>query len=79
MKFLEREREAVARLAESQPIKKFPRQQYHTSANDGMTKQWRTLHEILGGGGGASASGLVRFICPSYAWEIRGHAPTGKF
>ena len=29
------------------------------------SKQWRTLHEILGG---ASARGLVRFICMSVLW-----------
>ena len=45
MKFLEREREAVVRLAESQPIKKrFLRQQYHTSANGGMTKFYKCAY-----------------------------------
>ena len=45
MKFLEREQEAVARLAESQPIKKrFPRQQYHTSANGRMTKFYKCAY-----------------------------------
>ena len=42
--------------------------------------QWRTLHEILGGGGGgASARGLVRFICPCHGMGVRGYAPTEKF
>ena len=45
MKFLEREREAVARLAESQPIKKrFTRQQYHASANGRMTKFYKCAY-----------------------------------
>ena len=39
--------------------------------------QWRTLHEILGGG--ASARGLVRFMCSCHGRVVRGHAPTGKF
>ena len=30
-------------------------------------------------GGGASARGLVRFICPCHGRGVRGHAPTGKF
>ena len=30
-------------------------------------------------GGGASAKGLVRFICPLHGRGIRWHAPTGKF
>ena len=37
---------------------------------------WRTLHEIFGG---ASARGLVRFICPCHGRGVRGHAPMGKF
>ena len=28
--------------------------------------------------GGASARGLVRFICPCHGRGVRGHAPTGK-
>ena len=45
MKFLEREREAVSRLAESQPVKKrFPRQQYHTSAGCQGTKFYKCAY-----------------------------------
>ena len=39
--------------------------------------QWRTLHEILGGG--ASARGLVRFLCPSHGRGIRGMLPQENF
>ena len=39
-------------------------------------KQWRTLHEILGG---ASARSLVRVICPSHGRGNQGHVPTRKF
>ena len=35
-----------------------------------FTKYW---------GGGASARGLVRFICLCHDRGVRGHAPTGKF
>ena len=45
--------------------------------NQCCANQWRTLHEILGGG--ASARGLVRLICPCHGRGVRGHAPTGKF
>ena len=45
MKFLEREREAVSRLAESQLVKKlFPRQQYHTSAGSQGTKFYKCAY-----------------------------------
>ena len=42
-----------------------------------IVNQWRTLHEILGGG--ACARSLVRFICPCHGRGVRGHAPMGKF
>ena len=45
VKFLEQERKAVARLAESQPLKKrLPRQQYYTNANSRMAKFYKCVH-----------------------------------
>ena len=45
MKFLNREREAIARLAESQPVKKkFARQHYQTSAGSRSTKFYKCAY-----------------------------------
>ena len=42
------------------------------------SSQWRTLHEILEGGG-ASARDLVRFICPSHGRGSGGMLPQENF